>query len=160
MILYADDSKSERCVTDSSKVGKPIKRYQHKMSLQVGLADAESGFTCTSRLHVEVFESTAEYFRVILKATRHGHIKFILVFVASIIKDSLEGEKNGAAFDGKKNNFFELSMEVEISCSGVSGMEKIAQIAMNGFNTNGEENVTQSVMTMERETSLTSTIRQ
>lgn len=31
---------------------------------------------------------------------------------------------------------------------------------MNGFNTNGEENVTQSVMTMERETSLTSTIRQ
>lgn len=93
MILYADDSKSERCVTDSSKVGKPIKRYQHKMSLQVGLADAESGFTCTSRLHVEVFESTAEYFRVILKATRHGHIKFILVFVASIIKDSLEGKK-------------------------------------------------------------------
>lgn len=98
------------------------------MSLQVGLADAESGFTCTSRLHVEVFESTAEYFRVILKATRHGHIKFILVFVASIIKDSLEGKKNGAAFDGKNNNFFELSMEVEISCSGVSGMGKIAQI--------------------------------
>lgn len=61
---------------------------------------------------------------------------------------------------GKKNYFFELSMEVEISCSGVSGMGKIAQIAMNGFNTNGEENVTQSVMTMERETSLTSTIRQ
>lgn len=70
-----------------------------------------------------MFESTAEYFRVILKATRHGHIKFILVFVASIIKDSLE-----AAFDGGKNKFFELSMEVEISCSGVSGMEKIAQI--------------------------------
>lgn len=75
-----------------------------------------------------MFKSTAEYFRVILKATRHGHIKFILVFVASIIKDSLEGKKNGAAFDGKNNNFFELSMEVEISCSGVSGMGKIAQI--------------------------------
>lgn len=37
-------------------------------------------------------------------------------------------KKNGAAFDGKNNNFFELSMEVEISCSGVSGMGKIAQI--------------------------------
>lgn len=75
-----------------------------------------------------MFESTAEYFRVILKATRHGHIKFILVFVASIIKDSLEGKKMEQHLMGKIIIFFELSMEVEISCSGVSGMEKIAQI--------------------------------